>query len=132
MTIKIDQGFVSTFIAGSFGLPIAHENAAYSPTAGTAYAELKLFPNDILPADLTNTNDTTGIFQFVLRYPEGTGAIPAKTKADEIFAAFPIGSVIIYSGQRLTVTGQSRPDAIPEDGWFKIVGRITYQADIAR
>lgn len=132
MTVKIDQAFVSDFIDGAFGLPIAHENAEYRPVPGTAYVALQVFQNDILPADMASTNDTTGLFQFILRYPEGRGAIPAKSKADAIFAAFPIGGVLTYSGQRLTVTGHSRPEAVPEDGWFKVVGQITYRADVAR
>jgi len=132
MSVKIDQALVDHFIDQSFGLPIAHENANYTPSPGTEYAEVRTLPNDVLPADLATNNDTTGVFQFILRYPEGVGAIPAKTQADTIFAAYPIGGRIAYSGQSLTVTGHSRPDAVPEGGFYKVVGRIFYTADIPR
>ena len=131
MTVKIDQALASRFITASFGLPIVHENAAYTPIPGTAYAEINVLTNDILASTVNGWTDTTGVFQFILRYPEGKGAIAAKTQADTIFAAFAIGARETYSGQTLTITGHSRPTAVPEDGWFKVVGQVTYKADIA-
>lgn len=132
MMLRIDQAFVSDFITQAFGLPIAHENVDYTPTAGTPYVEVRTFQNAVLPADLATLNDTTGLFQFILRYPEGAGAIPAKAQADTIFAAYPVGRRLTYDGQSLTITGYERPEAVPEDGWFKVLGRIYYRADIAR
>lgn len=132
MSVKIDQALVKHFIDQDFDLPIAHENENYSPVQGAPYVEVRVFQNQILPIDLKHGSDTTGLFQFILRHPENTGAIPAKTKADAIMAAFPIGARLAYDGQRVTITGQERSDAVPEDGWFKITGRIYYRAFIAR
>lgn len=132
MTTKIDQAFVSDFIAQAFGLPIAHENAEYTPTAGTPYVELRVFHNETLPADLSTTNDTTGVFQFTLRYGEGNGAIPAKLQRDTIFAAYPIGRRLTYSGETVTIKGHEPFDATPEQGWFKVVGRISFHGDAPR
>lgn len=130
--LAIEQAFISDFIAQAFGLPIAHENADYEPTPGTPYVELRMFPNDARAADLATTNRTTGLMQFTLFYPEGEGAIPAKLKRQDVFDAYPVGRVLTYSGQRVTITGQSPFNAYPQDGWFKVIGRLSYAADITR
>jgi len=132
MSVKIDQAFISDFQGQSFGLPIAYENAGYEPTPGTEYVALWVFQNTISPADLDDTDEVTGVFQFTLRYPEGKGAIPAKAMADTIFAAYPAGRRITYSGQAVTITGKERVEAMPEDGWFKVVGRLYFTAGTAR
>lgn len=132
MSIKIEQGLIDHFIDQSFGLPIAHENDDYTPTAGTAYVALKVFPNEETGLDITNTNQTTGFFQFTLRYPVGAGAMTAKTMRESIFAAYQVGQTITYSGQQITITGRYAFDAAPEDGWFKVIGRINYSALIDR
>lgn len=130
--IEIEQAFVSDFVSQAFGLPIAHENVKYTQTPGTEYAEIKTFPAEVVAGDLGSTDETTGFFQFVLRYEEGKGAMPAKLKAQTIFDAYPVGRVLTYGGQRLTLTSHQRPTAAPEDGWFKVVGRIYYRATVAR
>ena len=78
MSVKIDQAFIQSYIDGSFGLPIAYENSPYSPIAGTAYAELRNITNPIEANSITDTNETTGIFRVVVRYPADSGAITAK------------------------------------------------------
>lgn len=130
--LKIDQGLVSDFVAQSFGLPIAHENADYKPTAGTAFVSLINFPNDVRPVGLADTDEMDGVLQFILYYPVGKGAIEAKTKAQAIFDAYPAGREITYSGVTLYIQGHERASAIPEDGWYKVRGLIYYTARIVR
>ena len=132
MSIKIDQAFTSDFMAQSFGLPIAHENAEYDPSPGVAFVEIKCFPNEESALDLDSTNQTTGFFQFILRYPEGSGAITAKAMRQTIFDAYPIGRVLTYSGQTVDIAERYPFDAVPEDGWFRVSGRINYTARIER
>lgn len=132
MSLKIDQAFTGDFIAQGFGLPIAHENDGYEPTPGTPYVALRIFANAVLPYTIGTHDDTTGLFQFSLNYPEGNGAIPAKTKAETIFAAYPVGRKLAYGGQLIHVTGHQRFDASPADGWFRVVGRINYRAFLTR
>jgi hypothetical protein len=132
MSVKIDQALVSRFIAGAFGLPIAHENAPYTPTAQTAYAEINVLQNDTTAGTLNDTNDTDGVFRVILRYPINVGAIAAKTKADQIFASFRIGQRLIYEGVELTILGNQRQPGVAEDGWYVLVLTMPYRAAIER
>lgn len=132
MSILIDDAFVTAFIDGAFGLPIAHENIDYNPSPGTAYAEIFVIPNPRTPLSLQDTDITTGLFRVVLRYPVGDGSITAKTKAEAIIAAFPINSTVTAGGQSARVTRVMRDRGFPEDGWYKTVVTIFYEAFIAR
>lgn len=129
MSIKVDQALISSFIAGSFGLPIAHEGVAYTPTPGTAYAEITVFDAGSDAATLNSWDEAIGIFQVVLRYPVNTGAVAAKNKAEEIFSHFFLYSNHTYSDQSVQMTnGQTRANGYNEDGWYKIVLRMPYRA----
>lgn len=132
MALKIEQAFLFDFRMKAFGLPIAYENADYKPTPGNAYVRVRHFPNEETAADLNDTNETNGFFQFTLYYPTGAGAIPAKTMRQTIFDAYPIGRRLTYSGQKVVVTATSPFSAYPEDGWFKVAGRVFYKADVTR
>ena len=74
MTLATYQALIDDFVGQAFGLPIAHENAAYVPTQGTAWVALRVFENEVLPVGLNSVNDTTGVLQFTLYYPDGAGA----------------------------------------------------------
>lgn len=144
MSIKIDQALTQAFIDGDFGLPIAHENADYSPVSGTAYAEIKVIPNEAVPDTLgaSGYDETTGLFQVTLRYPVGGYSITAKTKADEMMAYFVIGSEFTYSGQTVLITRKNRGMGYVEGGsaslneqnraWYKIILRFTFNARTVR
>lgn len=132
MSIKIDQLFVKEFVDGAFGLPIAHENFDYKPTGRTAYAELIQLPNPIVGLSLATTDETSGLFRVILRYPIGKSSGPAKVKAEAIMAAFPVNSKITYSSQAVTILGTGRQPGVHEDGWYKIVVTIRYSALITR
>ena len=128
MTLATYQALIDDFVGQAFGLPIAHENAAYVPTQGTAWVALRVFENEILPVGLNSVNDTTGVLQFTLYYPDGAGAFDARSMADTIFSAYPVRRLFARSGQQVEITGTDTFDAAPENGWFKLVGRINYRA----
>lgn len=132
MSVNIDQAFIDSFIDNDFGLEIAHENLAYSPSPGTEYVELLNIPNDITPLSLTGSDETDGIFRIILRWPVDDGSINAKTKADEIMSAFKIGTQVCYNGQCSTVTRQARQKGFNESGWYKILITIGYHAILVR
>jgi len=127
---KIDQAFTSEFIAGAFGLPIAHENMDYTPAQGTAYAEIKMIPNDVSKLTLNNSNETDGIFRIYLRYPSGTGAVTAKTMADTMLAYFPLGRRITYGTQDVTIMKASRKEGIQNNNWYELIITLSYWASI--
>jgi len=132
MTVKIDQAFTNAFITAEYGLPIAHENLPYVPVPGTAYAELIVAQNDQSPFSITDSNETTGVFRVILRYPLLSGAIGIKTMADTISATFKIGTLLTYDGQSVKINRVGRDVGFPEEGWYKIVLTFTYWAYIAR
>lgn len=128
MTLAIDQALVQSFIDGAFGLPIAHENAGYIPTAGVAFSELRVFLNPERPFTLAGKNSITGLLQVVLSYPTGNGAIAAKTMAETISDTYPIGRKITYGGQSLEITEKQRASAAIVNGWYRLALRFNFVA----
>lgn len=128
--IEAQQAFVSDFITQAFGLPIAHENENYTPTQGTPWVQLRVFPADTTAGDVAaNTTEHAGFYQFSLHYPEGEGAMTAKLKAQAIFDAYPVGRRLTYSSKSVRITALQQFDASPQGGWFRVVGRIFYEKD---
>lgn len=134
MSVKIDQAFIQAFQNGSFfdADQIAYENQQFNPTAQTAYAELQMIPNDVSSYDLSQNNLTDGVFRIVLNYPYDSGAIAAKQKADAIFSSFSIGSKVNYDGQYAIVITQNRQLGVANEGWYRLVLSIGYQAKLSR
>lgn len=132
MSIKIDQAFIESFIDGAYGVDIAYQNQPYTPTAGTPYAELLNIPNDITALDLSDTNETDGLFRIILRYPVDTGAIAAKIKAEAMMASYSIGSSVSYSGQSARITAVNRQQGVVEESWYVTLITISYRAFIPR
>lgn len=134
MSIKIDQALVSAFIAGNFGLPIAHENDDFTPTAGTAHVALTVIRNraDPITMGAGGMDETTGILQAIVKYPEGAGAVPAKSKADDMLAYFTIGRVFTYSGQRVQIMSKDRGTGRNEAGWYQLILRFEFNARTLR
>jgi hypothetical protein len=132
--LKIYQAFVNQFSTGSLltGLGVAYENSSFTPTAGTAYAELRFFPNETGSLSLKNKNETTGVFSVILRYPIDSGAIVLKSKAQAIVDAFKPGSFVSYTGQRVDIVNSSVGSGVSEDGWFKQIVDIRFRAFSAR
>lgn len=132
MSVSIDKIFIDEFINANFGLPIAHENIDYAPTAGTPFVQLRVLQNAITPLSYSDSNDTDGVFRVILNYPSGTGAITAKTKADEILSVFKIGARLQYESQTLTITNVYSQPGENSNGWYKIVLTIGYYAVLNR
>ena len=132
MSVKIDQAFVSAFIDGTFGLPIAHENLPYTTVNGTAYAQIKNLPNDITGYSLNDTNLTDGVFRIYLNYPVNTGAIQAKIKADQIMDYFRIGSQVEYEDVAATIRAVQRQPGAIEGVWYQLIVDIFYVSKLER
>lgn len=134
MSIKIDQALTQGFIDGAFGVQIAHENVNFEPTGGTPWVRLTVFRNPAAPDTMGSAgkDETIGLFQATLHYPEGEYAVTAKQKADEIMAAFAIGTKLSYDDQEVLITKKDRGTGYNEDGWFKLNLRFTYNARTER
>lgn len=128
--IEIYQALTADFVAQAFGLPIAHENASYTPTPGTPWVRLRVFRGDTSAGDVAAaTKEEAGFFQFTLHYPEGNGAITAHQQAQTIFDAYPLARRVSYGGETVRVTRWQLFDAKPDNGWFQVVGRIFYELE---
>ena len=126
--LKANQALVNDFIDQAFGLPIAHENAKYTPAPGTAFVRLRVFQNAENAGDIgVDTRQSSGFLRCTLHYPLGEGAITARATAQTIFDAYPIGRRITYSAETVTVQSVQLFDASPQGGWFQVVGRIFYE-----
>jgi len=147
MTIAIDQTFTDTMLTGSLALDLVHENGAYStwniieytshlgvysPTPGREFAELKTFPSGKSAYTLANTDEYVGLFQVILKYPADEGAFAVKTKAEDVLALFPIGGVLSYDSQQVSIVSASRDGGRNDGGFYQIVIRINYRAFVAR
>jgi hypothetical protein len=132
--LKIEQAFLSSWITdkSEFSLPTAYENKDYTPTPQTAYAEIINLPNPLDPLSLKDSDETSGIFRIILRYPVNQSAIIAKTKAQEIVDYYNIGTIVSYSGQSAIIRKTTRQNGAPEDGWYKTVVSLQYFAIITR
>lgn len=127
---EVDQAFVADFQAQAFGIETAYENADFEPTRGVPWVALKTLENRVTPGDVgAVSRETSGLFQFALNYPLGEGAIPAKSQADTIFAAYPPGRRVSYGTTAFRVTATETFDAAPQGGWFRVVGRIFYELE---
>ena len=128
--IESQQALISDFITQAFGLPIAHENQHYDPTAGTPWVRLIVAPGQTDPGTVDALNlEQQGFMQFTLNYPEGEGAMTAKLKAQAIFDAYPLSRRVSYSGKSVTVIATHQFSTSPQGGWFQVVGRIFYESN---
>jgi hypothetical protein len=132
MTIKIDQALIANFIAANYGMPIASENLTYTPIPGTAYAELTVVPTDRLGQSFKETDELTGTFRVILRFPENESSGPSKSMADLILTTFKVGSAHTYEGVTARMRKTNREPGYPEDGWYKTVLTMSYHALLTR
>jgi hypothetical protein len=131
VSLEIDQALVTAFLAGSFGIGVAHENRDYKPE-NDPYAEIIVLQNDTTPFSLAHSDETDGVFRVILRYPAGSGAITPKTKAEEIRQHFKIGTRLTYGGASLTIKGHQRQPGVQEQGWYKLIINLPYRATLTR
>lgn len=137
MTANLRKAMTAAFIAGDFGLPVSHPNEHAEEDAtpvGSPLVELRNFSNPVVPLGLSAGRETTGLLQFSLLYPAGTGAIAAEDMAQAIFDAFPLGQRLSHGGETLVLKAHHLVDASHDDkrSAFKVVGRINYAALLPR
>jgi len=147
MTVKIDQAFTSALLNGGLAVDIVHENGVYSvwggaaysshlgvyqPTNGRPFIEEKTFISDRSAYSLADSDEVTGLYQAIIKYPADAGAISAKTKVDAVSALFPIGSTITYSGQGIEIMSSRHDGGRNDGGFYQIVFRANFRAFLAR
>lgn len=132
MSVVVDDALLAHLVSGSFGLPIAYEGEPYSPPTSGGYLQPFVIPNFQYPITLAGSEQITGIFRVMVRYPAGKGAIEAKAKAEAICNHFRSTSVITRSGQKVIVQYTHRARGYVEDNWFIVPVTVAYKAFITR
>lgn len=147
MSEFIDQALISTIMNGGLAIDIVHENGVYSvwsgsdyvnnigvytPDANREHCEIRNFPSLRTPYSLKHSDDETGLFQIIIKYPADIGAHSIKTKAEQTMALFVPGTSLTYSGQNVFIESKQRDGGRIEGGFYQIVVRINYRAFVPR
>lgn len=147
MSEAIDQAFIETILNGGLAIDVVHENGLYSVWSGSAYShlsgvytpdanrehcEIRNFPAMRSPFSLAHSDEETGLFQIILKYPADIGAHTIKAKAEEVLALFTAGGTLTYSGQDTFIESKTRDGGRIEGGFYQIVVRINYRAFVSR
>jgi len=146
VSIKVDQALLSTALNGGLEIDIVHENGVYSvwdggythstgvytPDANREHMEVRNFPADVTAQSLKDSDEHTGLFQAIIKYPLDIGATTIKNKAEDFLALFVIGQAVTYGGESVYPVSKNRDGGRVEGGFYQIVCRVNYRAFISR
>ena len=115
----------------SLGLPIAHENANFTPPDDSPWLAVYMLPgqDDSLMKDALGLDQANGIFQISIYAPSGTGGGLSQRTADTILQYFKHGRTL---AQNTYISSSARNTGRNADGWYIIDVSINYQAFIQR
>lgn len=117
--------------AQSPAVPVAWQNAAYTPTTGSRYVRAAL-----LPAETQNPiygalhRRLVGLLQVDVVAPTGTGMAASEALAESLCTQFRRGTTLTQDG--LTVVMDYSPSigpALIDEGWVALPVSIRYRAD---
>lgn len=108
---------------------IARENESFTPPANAPYLRPTLGPGEPSQAELgeSGQNRHVGIYQISVFYPAGTGTLAASALVAAIIAHFKRGTVLIYSGQEITITKAYASRMMQDTGMVHIPITIEYR-----
>ena len=154
MTQEVDQALITAILDGELEIDVVHENGVYSVWNGAVYkhltgvyipennrefCEVRNFPASRTALSLAHSDQETGIFQIILKYPSDVGAHTIKAKAELIIDLFVIGESVSYINQDYTpvtqevyVESKTRDGGRQQGGFYQIVIRINYYAFVSR
>ena len=126
---EIGKTLINSFDNADFDLPTKTENEIYDPVIGTAYAELIVLTNEKTAYSVKHTDQSNGIFRIILRYPIGESKDTIKAKADEIFNAYKLHSIIVdqENNNYVEIIKQNCQEGVRETAWHKLVLDLYYQ-----
>lgn len=122
------------FNAASGSIGTAYENANYSPTQGTPWAQVFFLPEQPKVATLSGVGEDMheGVFQVNLNYPQGAGAGAAADKADAIREYFEAGAKFASGSQEVLILSSGRAGGRNVEGWYVLPVSINFQARTTR
>jgi len=121
-TIAIESRFASGFTA----CLVKYSNVNFEPTAGTAWAELRVIVADSIRASIgdTNLHRNVGIISVNIFEPRGIGTAAGKLKADLAAAVFRSQS---FSG--ITCRSPKVVEVGEVEEWYVINMSVPYFRD---
>ena len=128
LDIVFDNGIYSTHD----GFQYEHSRGVYTPSAERGFLEAKVFPADVSPQSLADSDVHLGLFQVIVKYPNDSGLFAAKEKAQAVLAMFSIGSSITYDAQKVYIDSKRIDGGRSEGGFYQIVVRFNYRAFVTR
>ena len=105
-----DQTIRTAFMTRLLTLPgvpsIAGENQAFTPPSNAPYLRPTLGPGEPFQAELgpDGQNRHVGIYQISVFCPAGTGTMAASALVAAIIAHFKRGTILVHSGQSISIT----------------------------
>ena len=120
-------------LAQSPPIPIAWQNATFTPPSQARYLRAFLLPAETQNPDLGGDIRTfIGIYQVSICVPDGTGAGAAETIAESLIAEFPYGARLVQSGIAVVINRTpSQSPAMQEPGLYVVPVSISYRASPA-
>lgn len=126
------EGRVNTWaLAQSPAVPVAWENASYTPTNGTRYIRVRLMPSATEnPTMASDHRRLIGIMQIDVVFPTGKGISAGETLAEAISSLFPRGLSLIQAGKKIHIDRSPSFGPVQIDGgWAFIPISIPYRLD---
>lgn len=145
--LDIDAALIAAVLNGGLAMDVIHENGSYSTWDGVSYSnvdgvytpsadrehmEIMNFPASVAPLSMADSDEVSGLFQAIIKYPADTGAVATKAKAWAFLALFPMGAALTYSGQNVYPTSKNMDRGRTEGGFYQIVCRVEYRAFVPR
>jgi hypothetical protein len=132
MSAVLIRSALEAALAGmSPAVAVAWENAPFTPTAGTPYAQVHLLLAQPDNNEIGRAHTEQGFLQVDLKYPLGTGPATASTRAELIRSTFYRGASFTASG--VTAHIERTPEIMPgrvEEDRYVIPVRIRFYAHI--
>jgi hypothetical protein len=133
MSVSLDiRGALQVRAATATGFPGSaqryYEGLAFTPTIGTPYARMTLFPTQgraaVIGGALVRHQ---GLFQVDLFYPAGLGTGAAETVADAVKAVFIAGLSVTQGSETVTIEYAERAAAIQQNAdWLMVPITVGY------
>ena len=113
---------------GGFTIPVATENVAFDPKAGTPFIAMNLLPLPVIQSSLgvSGCDKLTGILQLSVNYPQDQGMTSLLAKVDEVNQVFKAGAVFVLSPLSVTIKATSTNRVRVAQGFATIDLSIEY------
>lgn len=129
MSLAAIRAALETKLKATLSIPIAWENAPYTPVAEQPYASACVLLTEPENIEIGPGYTDKGIFQVSLFYPLDQGPAAALAAAEGIRAAFPFAASLTSGGSVVNII--ATPEVSParaEDDRYLVPVKVRFQA----